>query len=133
MNFVNGNIYDTLTLEELTSGEYNNKKIPDWKELNDEELSKLSTLFLNPAEYDDDTAFNFTNDFNFGEVFDEEYIRDKFPGFDDLTYSVLIKETQKLNVEEMFINPDDIKKPSADARRGDSAVKNNILCSNNEV
>ena len=132
MNFVNGNIYDALTLEELTSGEYNNKKIPDWKELNDEELSKLSTLFLNPAEYDDDTAFNFTNDFNFGEVFDEEYIRDKFPGFDDLTYSVLLKETQKLNIEEMFIKPDDIK-PSADARRGDSAVKNNILCSNNEV
>ena len=123
MNFVSGNVYDVLTVDELISGDHGDKRIPDWKELDDDSLTKLSTLFLNPSEYDDDTAFDFTNsEYNYQEVFDEEYIRDKFPGFDDLTYDILLKEGQKLDVKEMFVEPDTIV--SAEARRGDSASKN---------
>ena len=135
MNFISGNVYDVLTVDELISGDHGDKRIPDWKELDDDSLNKLSTLFLNPAEYDDDTAFDFTNsEYNYQEVFDEEYLRDKFPGFDDNTYSILKAESDKLNVQDMFIKPDDIPSVSvdspkgvygisADARRGDSASK----------
>ena len=130
MSFVSGNIYDVLTLDELVSGNHGEKRIENWVELDDVELNKLSTLFLNPSEYDDKTAFNFTNsEFNYKEVFDEEYLREKFPGFDDLTYGVLKAEAEALSVEKLFINPDDKPKvkPSADSRRGDEATKINIL------
>ncbi len=126
MSFVTANVFDVLTLDELVSGDHGDKRIQDWVEMDDVELSKLSTLFLNPAEYDDETAFNFTNsEFNFLEVFDEEYLKEKFPGFDDLTYEVLKAEANTLDVKKMFINPDDIPevKPSVDSRRGDAATK----------
>ena len=87
--------YDTLTEEEMITGEHNNKKIQPFKEMDEKELKLLAMLLKDPENKDnvDNNCVNLDTEYNYAEIFGMEFINEKFEGFDDITKDILYKES----------------------------------------
>lgn len=103
-NYICSSAYDTLTLDEVISGNYNNKKIPQWIDMDDETVLKFAAL------WNSDNSFNESDDelkssLDFTSVFGREYLEEFFPGFEPHVYEILMKEDSKINPQELFLDP----------------------------
>lgn len=107
MNSIRKNCYDTLTVEEMLSGDYGSKNVPDFKEVDDSFLENFASIMIDPTGSDDSGAVMFDSEFDFSELFGIEYLNDKFPGFPPEVIQILADENKE-NKEELlagFVDP----------------------------
>ena len=102
--------YDTLTEEEMITGEHNGKRIQPFKEMDEKELELFAMMLKDPQNKDniDNNCVKLGEEYNFAEIFGMEYINEKFEGFDDITKDLLYKESKENKqqvIDGFVLNP----------------------------
>ena len=97
MNTIKASAYDSLTVDEVVSSDYGNKRIPDWVDMTVEDLEDFAKKWINPVENMDDDVIGVNDEFDYSQVIDIDYVVEKFPGFDDYVYPIILSELGSQN------------------------------------
>ena len=109
-SIIRGSAYDSVTEEEFLKKDFGTKKVPEWREVDDEFLEKFASIMMDPLS-SEAQALAIDDDLDFNDVFGVEYMMDKFPGMDPAIINIIAEDARD-NKEELlagFVDPDSIK------------------------
>ena len=97
MNSISASGFDALTVDEVISSDYRDKHIPEWVDMTDEDLGDFAKKWISPIDAMDDDVIGVNDEFDYSQVIDINYVVEKFPGFDDFVYPIILSELGSQN------------------------------------
>lgn len=108
-SIIRGSAYDSVTEEEFLKRDFGTKKVADWKEVDDDFLSKFASIMIDPLS-SEAQALTIDDELDFNDIFGISYLEDKFPGLDPAILDIIVEDARD-NRDELlagFVDPDSI-------------------------